>query len=199
MTTILRACVRCAESKPSSEFGKWAQGRDGLHSYCRACIQRANRARYLANPQRAKDDAARWAAANPERRKELDARKRKRAYAADPQEAYDTARRWAKANPVRVRGYDATKKAERRAAGGAVSWDVELDALALLEAADLCARRALATTTPWQIDHIVPLQCREASGLHNAFNLAVVPAAFNAAKKNRLLPHQRGFVLELRP
>lgn len=36
----LRVCVRCGESKSRSAFSKVAKGRDGLHSYCRACMTR---------------------------------------------------------------------------------------------------------------------------------------------------------------
>jgi hypothetical protein len=67
------------------------------------------------------------------------------------------------------------------------SWYGELDDFVMLEAAELCRLRAAATGSAWQVDHMIPLQAREACGLHWAMNLQVVPAAINAAKMNRMV------------
>lgn len=65
-------------------------------------------------------------------------------------------------------------------------WYGELDDFTAREAADLCRLRAAATGFAWHVDHMVPLQAREACGLHCATNLQVIPAAVNIAKKNKM-------------
>ncbi len=60
----------------------------------------------------------------------------------------------------------------------------ELDEFAFTEAHDLCHRRSMITGTPWHIDHIVPLNHKDACGLHVAANFQVVPAMWNYKKNN---------------
>lgn len=42
----------------------------------------------------------------------------------------------------------------------------------------------------YHVDHIIPLQSDEVCGLHNEFNLQILPAEANLAKGNRLWPDQ---------
>lgn len=61
----------------------------------------------------------------------------------------------------------------------------ELDEFVIDEAIRLRLLRERATGIEWHIDHVVPLNHKLASGLHNAFNVEVVPAVWNLAKGNR--------------
>jgi len=54
-----------------------------------------------------------------------------------------------------------------------------------LEATHLCTLRETLTGIKWHVDHIVPLHHKQACGLHNAFNLQVVPGSWNISKGNR--------------
>lgn len=66
-------------------------------------------------------------------------------------------------------------------------WFSELDALVWLEAADLVRLRSAATGFAWHADHMIPLACRKASGLHVWNNCQVIPASLNAKKKNKFV------------
>lgn len=67
------------------------------------------------------------------------------------------------------------------------AWDPELNELVFAEAYDLVSRRQVACPVDggWHLDHTVPLRHRNACGLHNAWNIQVVPAKWNLAKGNR--------------
>lgn len=105
----------------------------------------------------------------------------------------------AKQNPERVRESSAAWKAANPAAAHAMwqrrrarklnatpAWDAELTDLVATEAADLCVKREAATGFPWEVDHMIPLQARKASGLHTAANLQVIPFVMNRAKGNKM-------------
>lgn len=63
----------------------------------------------------------------------------------------------------------------------------ELDEFVLLEVAELCVQRALATGFRWEVDHIVPVS---KGGTNHAYNLQAVPMAWNRSKGNT---HSRRF------
>ena len=64
-------------------------------------------------------------------------------------------------------------------------WRTELDLFVRSEARHLCQLREQHFGEKWQVDHMVPLRHRLASGLDVAANLQVVPRGFNARKSNR--------------
>jgi len=66
-----------------------------------------------------------------------------------------------------------------------VDWDSEFSELVLEEAYALCELRKKVIGTEWHVDHIYPLCAKHVSGLHNGYNLQVVPAKWNLAKGNR--------------
>lgn len=80
-------------------------------------------------------------------------------------------------------------KARRRARklNATATWDADLTNFVMQEAADLARRREAATGFAWHVDHMVPLQARNACGLHTWSNLQVIPAAMNVQKNNRML------------
>lgn len=192
----MKTCAKCGITKLKLEFSRRAKATDGKHPYCNACVKALNRAAYEANPERYKEYATNWQKANPERRKEISRNAAKRHHEKHPHAAYAASKKWARANKEKIKVYDSCKKAKRRLRMTSV-WDLELDRLVFGEAASLCLLREQITGFQWQVDHIVPLQCCTASGLHNAFNIAVVPATYNASKKNTFV-RQHGFVTAAR-
>jgi hypothetical protein len=45
--------------------------------------------------------------------------------------------------------------------------------------------RTKMTGIEWHVDHIIPLQGKNVSGLHTPYNLQVIPASWNTAKGNK--------------
>lgn len=91
-----------------------------------------------------------------------------------------------KANPDKVKFHKTNRLAAKRQRSPVKC--NELDLFVFSEAASLVVVREKATGTKWHIDHIEPLQGTTVSGLHNVFNVAVVPATYNLHKSNKQVP-----------
>lgn len=61
----------------------------------------------------------------------------------------------------------------------------EFDDFVISEAFSLRELRNSLANTKWHVDHIVPLHHKNASGLHNGFNVQVVPSDWNVKKSNK--------------
>ena len=104
----------------------------------------------------------------------------------NPDKVAEYGRKYRRANVAKVNAHTQTRRAARLMAVN--QQDMELLQLTLCEANDLARRRAALTGHPWEVDHIIPLRAKSASGLHNPFNLQVIPRSENRKKSNRLHP-----------
>jgi len=79
------------------------------------------------------------------------------------------------------------RKAKYRAAKlqRSMKWDLSLTEFVCNEAYELAKKRKNIFGFEWEVDHIIPLQGEEVSGLHVWNNLAVIPATVNSAKSNK--------------
>lgn len=164
---MTKACIRCGCVKPVAMFHVHKMMKDGRLNKCAACVVECVQA---------------WREANPSGRK----------------------REWVKKQHDRgflaafKMGLGKNQNPESRRAAGLKyqhkrriqklerpTFDSELDDLAFYEAKALCVSRQALTGVKWEIDHIVPLNHRVASGLHSACNFQVAPKAWNVAKGNR--------------
>lgn len=130
-------------------------------------LQRERQRTYRANnPDKIKAKNARWLAANRERLAQMNAD-------------------WYRENRDKVSARDMRRRAGFSLAK--VDWDDELTSLVVIEAANLAILRESATGFKWHIDHMVPIKCRKASGLHVWSNLQVIPGSMNASKNNKFI------------
>lgn len=135
---------------------------------------RVRRSKYYSdNREKFLQESAEWRAANPEKRKEQSL-----LYRSSPE---GKSRR----SMLQMRRHSITLRALS-------AWNDELTDLVAIEACDLAHRRFLATGFKWQVDHAIPLQARNACGLHTADNLQVIPQSLNSWKRNRLVLTERG-------
>ena len=65
------------------------------------------------------------------------------------------------------------------------SWSNEADLKAIKKIYARCKRINKLTGVEHQVDHVIPLQGENISGLHHSTNLAIIPAALNASKNNK--------------
>jgi len=120
------------------------------------------RARDLANPEQAAARKTKWREENREQHN-----------------AYN--RKWNKNNkPVK-----AALECKRRAVQlqRTPSWDP--DAHLIVAKYQVAAMLSQASGTPYHVDHIIPLQGKNVSGLHVFSNLRVIPGVENVKKSNK--------------
>jgi hypothetical protein len=162
-----KKCFKCGEVRPIEQFHKHAMMKDGRLNKCAPCTVK---------------DVTEWRLKNPDARKKEHARNRERKGFRTREVYYQE-----KAANKIGRKAVALKYTHKRNAQKLQHpvWNRELDDFVMEEAAILARLRAELFGGSWQIDHIVPLNHRQVCGLHNGFNLQVVPARWNQRKNNR--------------
>ena len=89
MNEHLRTCSTCGESKELHNFSLRSTITKQRHHICKMCHKQAARAHYLANKDKAKDQARSWSARNPEKRKAVARKSASKRQKANKQVAVD--------------------------------------------------------------------------------------------------------------
>lgn len=92
----------------------------------------------------------------------------------------------------RDRFYASNAKRRAREVLATPPWFSEWDAFVIEEAYAAARRRGEAMGIPWDVDHMIPLHAKIASGLHVAHNIQVIPAEVNRSKRNRMIYTEPG-------
>lgn len=166
--TDTKLCTKCHENKEVTQFYKNAGMKDGRLNMCSACSVKAT---------------AQWRKENdPDGKKRYQqtdiAKKAKERVSAGIRSQYGTGRDKEKA-AIRSQRY--IHKRRPRVEIEMNEWD----SFVVDEVIRVTQLRTTATGFPWNLDHVVPLNHKTASGLHNAFNVQSVPASWNVKKGNR--------------
>ena len=134
---------------------------------------------YERNKELTKQRAREWAAANPEKRHAIHRKNREK----DKESHNARNREWNKQNKPKK----AALESKRRAAllQRTPKWLSEDDLWMLEQAYELAALRTSMLGFPWHVDHVIPLQGRQVSGLHVPTNIQVIPATENVRKHNK--------------
>lgn len=185
-----KICTTCKEEKPLDEFHKDRQKKDERRYECKKCAKLKNEQYYQQNTQRVKKLVRRWQKNNSEKE---NARLRKR-YLDNPGNTKIQSRKWREDNPERIKSLGreyrknnsdkiSANKARHRAAkiNRSPAW---ADKKAILEVYEEARALQAATGIPHHVDHVVPLQGEDVSGLHVDYNLRAVPAKVNLTKSN---------------
>jgi hypothetical protein len=185
-----KRCAACALEQPRSQFAPFKKSKDGLYSYCRACVRLRNVKFYAENRERERARASAYRAANRQEvlaglaRWHEENREHSVAYRARNADRFnERSREWSKANPdIKRRQWQKRRAVERQATP---SW---ANRFFMAEAYRLARLRTSMLGQGWHVDHIVPLQSDLVCGLHCEANLRVIPAPDNRAKFNTYWP-----------
>lgn len=187
-----KECGKCGAVKALSEFNKNKNRPDGLAWDCRACnrtrskkhfdaapekYNRASKADYEKSKVAYKTRAKEWAAQNKEKRREI-----AKAYVANnPKKRKATQTQNRLQNPgLYAAHYKARQQRKRKAMP---AWASEDNIKALYRQ---CAWVSKITGIKHHVDHFYPLKNDMVCGLHNEYNLRIIPAVENLSKGNRL-------------
>lgn len=88
-------------------------------------------------------------------------------------------------NKDKVRAESSKRRAVRKQA--LPKWFGEWDEFVMNEAFSLAVIREKETAIAWHVDHMIPLSCEIASGLHCGDNIQVIPQYINLFKRNLFL------------
>ena len=161
-----KKCGSCKTTKETTEFSKASGRYDGLQSHCKDCRSTRRKKDYLKNKEHELELVKAWAKDNP------DAVKSKaRKYAqSDKGSAYYNSR----SSERRSNKKDATPK-----------WltDAHRDGMKSLYL--LAKKLEKLCNVKYHVDHIVPLNGTDVSGLHTPWNLQIMEASLNIRKSNK--------------
>ena len=148
---------------------------------CSACLKEKNRLAYAKHRAKRLDSAKANYAVNKEHKKEY----QKKYY----RDTLEYQKEWHKSNKARKRykynAYEAKRRARKLCA--TPSWLSKEQLIAIDNIYWLAKDVSTITGETYQVDHIVPLQGIDVCGLHVPWNLQLLPAKENAAKKNNKL------------
>ena len=161
----MKTCFKCNLCKPLSFFHKHKGMKDGHLNKCSECTVK---------------DVDEWRKQNPDARQKEWIRKRDKNGLMTREEFLKTVKENAKGTKVAKLKYMHKRRMQ-------VNYKdmSELDEFVFEEAVNLKYLRKQSTSIDWHIDHIVPLNNKVVCGLHNAYNLQVIPAKENLNKSNK--------------
>jgi len=187
-----KTCTKCGEVAALAEFALQRKGGSRRRLVCKPCNNETRRTQYTGAVKERSDKRSKaWHLANPSKRREHRdawsllhpveaAASRKRSRQKNKGYFLRWDRAWRLANPGKAAAKTSAYLARKLQA--TVSWGNEFF---IEEAYRLAALRTAATGFKWHVDHRVPLRSKLVCGLHNEFNLRVIPAKENQAKGNR--------------
>lgn len=184
----MKSCTTCQVVKPIEAYAK--NGKNGMHTRCKACAAAAEKARRLADPEAAKErdriayqrnlDAKRARiAAHYEKNKELLKERARQRYQADSERFKAMSAAYRVENRDKVYEWNGTRRAQLRSA-----LPVWADRAAIRAVYQEAKRLTRETGVEHHVDHEVPLAHPLVCGLHVPANLRVLPAVENLAKSN---------------
>lgn len=159
----MKTCTGCKVSKSLDLFGKDKNKKSGYTSRCKDCMANSSRSYRAANPDKSRKITFEYRQRNLEKERERYTNYNK------------------KHPEVRAR-ISAERRAKQK--GATPSWltDDHREQIKLIyQHAKECE---MLTGDKYHVDHIIPLNGENVSGLHVPWNLQVLPADINIAKSN---------------
>lgn len=167
-------CVVSDEPQPFTNFYKQARGYGGVKSICKACTKEASR----LNKDVVNTHTRAWKAKNKSHIADYNRSYRENS----PEKVKSANKNWRENNRPHKTALEGKRRASKLNATPEWLTKEHHDQIKLVYAhAKECE---LLTGDKYHVDHIVPLQGKNVSGLHVPWNLQVLPADINIKKSN---------------
>ena len=164
LATDMKTCSKCKKIKPLSEFNKDKHQSGGYKYACRECTKKDFKAYYVKNEEAMRERALQYRNNNLEKRKQYE-------------KEYIKNNRGKKNLWTRTREANKNKRTPK--------WLTKDQLKQMQTEYELAAWCTKVTGISYHVDHIVPLQGANVSGLHVPWNLQVITATDNSSKGNR--------------
>ena len=162
-----KVCKTCLATKPISEFYKQStRGGYGVRGTCKLC-DNAKKKQYRT-----------LLGENLLERKKSE-------YQRNRQSRLNQKRIYRQENKGKINALVAARKKVIKQR--TPKWLTEDDKWIIQETYELAALRSKLFGFSWHVDHVIPLQGKQVSGLHVPNNLQVIPGVENIRKKNKVL------------
>lgn len=163
----MKTCTKCQSTKPFDGFYKRKRSPDGHEAWCKVCRLEHNRNWFNANKDKHSKLTRSW-------------------YERNKDQHLANSKEWYAAN--KPRKLATTTARELRCKQATPPWaDMESIMRFYIDARN----KTQETGIPHDVDHIIPLQGKNVSGLHVATNLRVIPSTENKRKAARFDPHSQ--------
>lgn len=203
-----KVCNGCHGEFYLSDFYRKGDTYDGLTSRCKSCIKQSKKRYYEAHRSKILERHAKWYSENREdlRAKakakyspEKNRQQCKAYYESNKEKVRQINDNWSAANTDKVREYslnygkrnrhirNAWASKRRAAMKQAYGWNIELTDFVAQEAQWVARELSASTGISHHVDHIIPINGENVSGLHVWNNLRVITAIENQRKSNKLV------------
>jgi len=191
-----KQCTKCSQFKQLCDFYVDISKKGGLSSYCKEC--QCNRASMWAKKNQKKHNAngAAWKKKNKEKvkfgnaiyhknNKEYNNLKSIRWARKNQEQDRANHKKWKETNRDKVRFYDANRRAAKLQR--TPKW-LSKEQLREIEQFYIEAHElSWLSEGGLHVDHVVPLQGKNVSGLHVPWNLQIIPGSNNRSKSNKFI------------
>lgn len=187
--TNMKRCCRCNQDKSILDFHKSKSSKDGLRSYCAQCKKEENKIYKQNNPEKVKLINRAYVAKNREKIRALYYKGSNKWKKANPEKARKMAAKanskWKKKNPGKWAAIAAKYRAAKMQR--TPRWLTKAHLAEIEEFYILAHELSWLSESPLVVDHIIPLQGKNVSGLHVPWNLQILPKNVNCSKGNKVL------------
>jgi len=180
---MFKKCTKCSEEKPHNEFPKASSGKGdlyGLRSQCKKCHSQTNLLWHKNNYVKSKENHDKWLKENSNKVKEYS----KKWISENTEKHAETNKNWKKNNASRNSANSSRKRAAQLNA--TPLWLSAIQLAQIQEFYDVASAKSVQTGIKYHVDHIHPLQGDGFSGLHVPWNMQILTAKENIAKKNKI-------------
>jgi hypothetical protein len=194
-------CTKCGEHRPFSDFNKSKSRADGLQDHCKVCrsqhykanrdkVREYNQQYYEANRDKARESNRQYREANRDKALNYGRQWRENnlGYIQNYREnnrdkIRESSRQWRETNLDKVNAKTAKRRAAKMQRTPHWLTPEQLEEIETFYTVAIAFR--IYTGQDYHVDHIVPLQGKNVSGLHVPWNLQVLPKKENLKKGNK--------------